>query len=155
MAEPKGHQQQEAGGPLQFHLCLMVTECMFTSLKVCNLRLMFRGLTVLGTSEFRIESPDTYTVDGNSLGFRPPDLVLQILPMDQGVAWLPPGGLRTSVPSSGLGGRDVCLPQACQGAVALPCQASGVLSILLFPWLASAVLEKLKEPEAAQIWNQK
>ena len=58
-------------------------------------------------------------------------------------------------PSSGLGGRDVCLPQACQGAVALPCQASGVLSILLFPWLASAVLEKLKEPAAAQIWNQK
>ena len=34
-------------------------------------------------------------------------------------------------------------------------RTTGVLSILLFPWLASAVLEKLKEPEAAQIWNQK
>ena len=62
---------------------------MFTSLKVCNLKLMFRGLTVLGTSEFRIETPDTYTVDGNSLGFRPPDLVLQILPMDQPVCKAP------------------------------------------------------------------
>ena len=155
MVELKGHQQQEAEGLLQFHLCLIVTESTFASLKVCNLRLVFRGLIVLGISEFRIETPDTYTVNRNSLGFGAPDLVLQILPMGQGVARLRLGGLLTSVPSSGLGGWDVCLPQACQGAVALPCQASGVLSILLFPWLASAVLEKLKEPEAAQIWNQK
>ena len=71
MVELKGHQQQEAEGLLQFHLCLIVMESTFTSLKVCNLRLVFRGLIVLGVSEFRIETPDTYTVNGNSLGFGP------------------------------------------------------------------------------------
>lgn len=54
---------------------------------------------MLGVSEFRIETPGIYTIDENSLGFGPTNLVLQMLPVDRGVVGLRPGGLRTSVPS--------------------------------------------------------
>ena len=36
--ELKECQQQEMEGKLQFHSCLMLMEHMFTSLKVCNLK---------------------------------------------------------------------------------------------------------------------
>ena len=60
-------------GKPQFHSCLILKECTFASLKVCNLSFVFRGI-VLGVSEFRIETPGIYTIDGNSLGFGPTKL---------------------------------------------------------------------------------
>ena len=74
-------------GKPHFHSCLILKECTFASLKVCNLSFVFRGI-VLGVSEFRIETPGIYTIDGNSLGFGPTNLVLQMLPVDQGVVGL-------------------------------------------------------------------
>ena len=37
--ELKDHQQQEMEGKMQFHSCLMLVECMFTCLKVLNLKI--------------------------------------------------------------------------------------------------------------------
>ena len=46
MVELKGHQQQEMEGKLQFHLCLMLMERTFASLKVHNLKFVYRGVTI-------------------------------------------------------------------------------------------------------------
>ena len=46
MVELKGHQQQEMEGKLQFHVCLMLMEHTFASLKVHNLKFVYRGVTI-------------------------------------------------------------------------------------------------------------